>query len=626
MITSEKWDQIVFKHPRQRVNNTPITALLGFDSEAYKTGAPFMFCFSDGFYCKPKAVFQVLYDRYLGKHFAVYNLKYDSGAILFTIPKKNKIELWEKNETFYQAVNCHIEYIPHKHLRLSWETGEIKRGKPVMDSVYFWDISQYYNMSLDAAAERYLDRHKLDIETKKFTRLYVKDNFERIKKYCIQDSVLCADLGNYFLKKLDDAGIQPSALYSSAFLSLEYFQKKCNVITSWRFYRWYPDMMKTALDSYQGGKFEITARGRTYAYVYDIVSAYPHSISQLVDLSFAEIVKDKKYRKEAVYGYLRCHVSITDTVHLTAGIMLKNNRVCPIGSYYLTLTKKEYDYMLEIGCDVDILEGYWIIVQSKRYPYKETVQELFALKDKYKKSDVMQANTYKIMLNGFYGKLAQVIEKENKKGILEYKPGYAWNPMHASEITADTRLQVTRWQNIYKEKCLAVHTDSILLSEKLPESFLGNGLGDLKLECEGDTILIACGQYELINKKGAYKGIWPENGETWRDILTKAGRKSIIEFQYTKVESWIEAVSKGHFDKINLFQPDIKKINLNVDNKRLWPCKVTAQDLLTTGFLQQSDPPIYINTEIPSFWNIKPGRTYQGLFEKYSEIPAPKIL
>jgi hypothetical protein len=66
------------------------------------------------------------------------------------------------------------------------------------------------------------------------------------------------------------------------------------------------------------------------------------------------------------------------------------------------------------------------------------------------------------------------------------------------------------------------------------------------------------------------------------------------------VESWVEAVAKGHYNKINLFTNETKKIDLNGDVKRAWLKNVKGRDLLKT--LEQSMPKIIIETQPPETW------------------------
>lgn len=143
--------------------------------------------------------------------------------------------------------------------------------------------------------------------------------------------------------------------------------------------------MRDAIDSYEGGKFEITKRGYFESgFVYDIVSAYPWELYNLLDISFAEILYSKEYQKKATYGFIRCKIKILHDVALPCGLLLENTRIYAIGNYFTVITKNEYDYMVSIGVKIEIVSASWLFVEREDYPYRAIIQELFDLKNKYK--------------------------------------------------------------------------------------------------------------------------------------------------------------------------------------------------------------------------------------------------
>jgi hypothetical protein len=630
--------------------------MVGFDSEASTTGRPFIFGFGDGRHCLPSDLLITLEKYYIGTDFAVWNLKYDAGAVLYLMPKggkhvkvkklsyadltdeenqifhqpgkkkyfyrdnngdlydwdytaytfvPGKIELWEKNSTHWsylnhknQIITIKVEYIPHKLLKLTWGKGEV---------IKFWDICQFFESSLDVAAQRYLGEGKGAIATKSFTRKFVAKHFNKIKKYCIRDAWLTQRLGNYLLEKLSTFGIRATSLYSSASLSFRYFQDHGPIIGIKGYWKNHPEAVKMAIDAYGGGKFEISARGAfTNGYEYDIVSAYPYELSMLKDITFAKVVINSRYEKDADYGFIRCKVEIYGDVAVPCGLLINNTRVYAIGSYYITITKNEYDYMLTLGVRISIIKATWLFIENVTYPYRDTVNTLFALKHEYKKKDAAIYQIIKICLNGFYGKMAQVIKdyKDN------HNAGVAFNPFYAAVITANCRIRVAQMQNRFKKECLAVHTDSIILTKPLPESELSSELGGWEHVVTAPGVLVACGCYQIGNVAG-FKGFEPEYKkdketgkkiyDTWFDILNRYRRRKFLPSKTLRVESWVEAVAKGHFNKINLFQNIPKKISLNADIKRVWKKDdMKAGDYLKN--LYHSKPRVIVNEEPPKYW------------------------
>jgi hypothetical protein len=545
MIEGKDFDLIQFRKPDFRKKGKLIGFIKGLDTEAYDNGEPFLCCFEDGgevdLHDFPACFFSN--EKLVNQHYGVYNLKYDSGALLYFLPKEILKELWEVGKVVYEneGIKYTIEYIPHKSLL-------VKRG--FSDFIRVWDIAQYYKMSLDKASKRYLNKSKDDIETKTFTKVYVKKHLKKIRKYCIQDAALVSELANYLKDKLAEFGIKTAALYSGASLSLRYYADRGQICTAYRYFKQKPDLVKMAIDSYEGGKFEVTSRGYfEKAYEYDITSAYPAEIMDLLDLSLSKVEYNKKYRSDADYGFMRVIIDNSEGKYLPCGLKRKQLRIYPAGIYTLCCTKQEYDFMTgELNIDVKIIEAYWIFCPLKIRLYKNRSDKIFALKRKYKNIDSMLYSVTKIMLNSFYGKTVQLIQ--DYKGV--YVAGSGFNPIYGAIITANTRIKVSRLQNLYKEKCMAVHTDSVIMQCELDPEYITGEIGGFEYVTEGECILIACGQYS-INDKSAYKGFVPERIEegeeylleSWKKILRRNPNGYNIKYPIRKTESWYEAMAKG---------------------------------------------------------------------------------
>lgn len=613
MITSQLFDRVKYHSMRYNAVQESIDSIIGLDTEAYDNGEPFIVCLSDKSIFSPSTFARDILkkEKYHCRHFGVWNLKYDAGAVFYFMPigaiiynDKNEIirfvagkkELWVTNKTTWRIGDdtVTVEYIPHKYVKLSL-------GRDVW--VKIWDIFQFFGTSLDKAGKKYLGEGKKDIETKSFSREYVKKNYRKICEYCISDCKLVSRLGNFFLEKLSEFGIRATALYSSASLSFRYFQDRTDIIDVRRYWKHYKDLLKVAIDSYEGGKFDLIARGAfKQGYEYDIVSAYPYEISRLLDIRFCKVKRSRRYQKFASYGFLRCKVSIYKSVHVPFGLIIDNTRIYPIGRYYVTMTKQEYDYVRgELDIKPVILDAFWLFCEYESYPYKEVIDQLFDIKNRMKGIDESFYMLSKIMMNGFYGKMAQMIP--DWKGNIQ--AGIGWNPIYASIITANTRIRVTRLQNQLKEKCLIVHTDSIITTEKLPDSMLSQDLGALTFEVSGPGIIIACGCYQ-IGDRAAFKGFEPRKNregeyDSWDTLLRRNRTREKIPYTQLRVESWTEATSKGHFDVINKFQEMPKDIDLNVEIKRVWDKPVMKGEDFLDG-LHYSKPRIVVHHSIPSYW------------------------
>jgi hypothetical protein len=590
MITSEKFDLIQYRKPDFKQKNS-IPFLKGIDTEAYTTGKPFLCCTEDNQILDltnfPECFFEN--DSLYNQHYVSFNLKYDSGAIIYFLSDENLISLWKEGELnlLYNNKKYKISQIPKKLLKL-------QQGKRY---IYIWDILQFYKMSLDNAAKKYLNSQKIEVGTKSFTEEYVSKNYIELVKYCVHDALLASRLGNFLIEKLKSFNMKTDKLYSGATISLSYYSKKSRICTVWRYWKEYPELLKMVLDTYQGGKFEITQRGYFKdIYEYDISSAYPYEISNLYDISIAKVEKNKKYQSTATYGFLHILIDNSEGLFLPCGIGDKV-RIYPAGVYEMHCTKAEYEYMTKtLNLDIKILDAYWLYLDLLIQPYKKTTEEIFKLKKSFKNKDEMLYNLTKVIANSFYGKTVQIIE--NNKG--EFIAGSGWNPIHGTIITSNTRLQVTKIQNEYRDDCIAVHTDSVMIKRELDKKYITGNLGGMEYVTKGECILIACGMYEL-NDLSAFKGFEPESEiiedvkhyETWKKILSKNKDKEIIKYPVKRVKSWIECCSQNRLKDRQKFLSIEKEIDLNCDKKRIWGKNFTGKDFLCKN--EKSLPLIVIN-------------------------------
>lgn len=584
MINSSQWDKLTYKRPFLKDDRPKISRLAGIDSEAYKDGKPFMFCtYPQKDIISPKNFIDTVFsEKYKYTNFLVWNLKYDSGAFLFFVNENALKYLWKNHTLIYEhkKYTFKIKYIPHKLLRIQHKDHTIS----------FWDIAQFYHSSLDKAAKDYLNKRKKDITTKNFTRKYVNRFYKSIAKYCLHDARLTYELGVYFVDKLEEFGITATNLYSCASISFKYFCEHSRIVTSWDWWKYDQTLLKLASDAYEGGKFEVTSRGSFYGYEFDITSAYPYEIANLIDITDADIIHSPEYHRNATYGFLTVRISNPEGKYLPCGVKRGHLRIYPAGEYTITITKEEYEYLLSINIQPHIEKGVWLHVHKKRYPYRKVIKDLFTIKAKYKNSDAMIYMASKIIMNSFYGKCVQCVEQPD--GSIQAGPG--WNPIYGAVITANTRIKVTRIQNILQDKCLAVHTDSVITTEPIPDRFLKPGIGNFEAVTEGESIIIACGMYQVGNQC-AFKGFVPKNNDSWKSLLNKFKNRKTIPSSCIRVESWVEAMAKNHgLESINVFSRMPKRIDLNCDTKRVWMRTVKARDLLSS--LETSIPKIYVET------------------------------
>lgn len=522
---------------------------IGIDTEAFITGQCFMIATSKGDVFQPGQFPECMFNRvYRGKSFVAYNLKYDMGAFLQSIPIARLDVLRQRGWCFYKGF--HYVAISNKCLT-------IRKGK---NAIHIYDMLNFYHMSLNKAAEVYLKDEKSDMETKDFWPYFVYHYWDRISLYCVHDAVLVAQLANVLIRRFEKYGVFPKKLYSVAYISYQYFRQKTNYVTVKRYWQHEKEVLRYAMESYNGGKFEVTTKGTGYYYEYDIVSAYPFEISNLANITWARIVKDKKYRKFALYGFLRCKIDIPFGVYSPLVMKRKELNCYPVGQFERTITKIEYEYLISVGADIQIIDAYWLHLDNRQYPYKREINRLVKLKTGFKESkEKLDYETIKILMNSLYGKQVQLIDKGDY-----YAAGSNWNPIYGAVITAGVRCRMSALQQ-ENQDCCAVHTDSVITTKKL-ENYNTGRFGELTFETEGQGVILGSGIYQ-IGDKVKFRGFPLKT--PLLDLCHSGGRTISVKNKHAF--TWREIVYRGWENTlINRFETVEKKVDINFDQKRLW--------------------------------------------------------
>lgn len=522
---------------------------IGIDTEAFITGKCFMIATSLGDVFQPEQFPGCMFTRkYRGKCFVAYNLKYDSGAFLQSLDVPAL-------KTLRSTGTCDYNGFIYKVIGNKCLT--IRKGK---NAIHIYDMLNFYNMSLDKASYAFLQERKTDIFTKDFYPFLVYHFWKRIADYCCHDAVLVKRLADILIKRFEKYGVYPKKLYSVAYISYQYFREKTSYVTVKRYWDKKREVIQYALDAYNGGKFEVTEKGCDYYFEYDIISAYPFEISNLVDISWARVVQSKKYRRQAVYGFIHCKINIP--VNLPSPVVMKRGTLntYPIGQFERTITKTEYEYLIGNGADVEIIDGYWIHIDNRQYPYRREINRLVKLKQQFKADGRdFDYHTVKIFLNSLYGKFVQCIKKEE-----HYEASTCWNPIYGSIITANCRVRMSEMQSLYPS-VVATHTDSVISTEPLQCQGSG-GLGEMCFETAGHGVILGSGIYQ-IGDKIRFRG-FPL--KTSLMDLIHTGKKTLTLTQ-KHAYTWREVIFHNwNIDQINYFDTVHKKIDINFDCKRLW--------------------------------------------------------
>jgi len=541
-------DYRCFRYNRQSTHLESIHPI-GIDTEANRLGKCFMICTSRGDVFTPWEFPGCLFSRkYRGQTFVCYNLKYDMGAFLQRLPLEKLEELRSTDRTKHDGYRYQV---------IGYKCLTIRRGK---NSVHFYDMLTFYGTSLGEAAKNFLGAHKIDLDPKQFDHEYIRSHRSEIAEYCIQDAKLVQELADKIIARFESYGIKVRKLYSIAYISYQYFRTHTPYVVVKKYWQKHREVLQYALWAYNGGKFEVTRKGPGYYYEYDIVSAYPSEIRNLIDISWARVVRSNKYRKDAIYGFLKIKISIPFDVFTTTVVKRSGVNCYMVGDYETYITKQEYEYLTAAGCDITIQDGYWLHCDNRQYPYRREIDRLVTLKVEFKKKGQdLDYHTVKILMNSFYGKMLQLIKKGER-----YEATSCWNPVYGTVITANTRIMVSNRQQI-DSAIVAVHTDSVLSTEPL-DIFAKGDLGTFIPKEQGQGVILGAGIYE-IGDKTKFRGL---HGQVSL-VDTIRQTNGSLKIDYVHAYTWKEiAFRRWPTDWINRFDTLPKKIDINFDQKRLW--------------------------------------------------------
>lgn len=532
-----------------------------------------------------------------------YNMTYDFQAILKTLPYKNIAEIAKRDKTIYK--NWIIKTLPNKMF-------SVQRINKKHASK-FYDLAQYFNhIRLEDVGKDYLGFGKIDlidfgIDIKNLKYETYKSDIKYkqiINKYLFRDCQITYDGANLIYDMVKPY-FNPKYFYSQASFSQQYYLESIDKPLLLPHKRY----LQFGLNSYQGGRFEVIKRGYfKKANVYDIKSAYPHHNIQVPELTQGKWKEDNNYRSDSLVSLYKIDTEIYDTIISPMKYQAKDNLLMyPNGKFKdIYINKKEYEVIDKMGYNIKIKKAYHYFDNDPFYPYL-FLQKFYDLKEKYKKEGKELLSWIpKIIINGFYGKLIQVIKEkyyskdeiadslEFLEDIIElddgtliyeyykYKAGILFNPIVANEITANTRCQLLNACNKNFKDVIGFQTDSIITEKKLNLKFSGK-LGDWSKEKEDkELITIGSGVYQfldgtMIKVRGFQKNlniydIFKNNPNLISkevDVRRNYKLKKTVKMKLHPKDKHImnESEKMGLF---NLIIEEKKTININFDRKRIW--------------------------------------------------------
>lgn len=542
---------------------------IGLDTETIK-GYVRLVCLSDGrvFKIQNKVDIIKFFENFSKENFIAFNADYDIQAMLKFFPQYLLEKLMLGISTSYGRKQ--MFYIKDKFLKFG--------------SNYIFDCMQFFHTSLDKASKKYLNKEKggIDYENLDESNIYS----ESVITSCIDHASLCLSLFEFFREALPKSVIDCRP-FSSASYTQDYFQSEIKESLPSRKVN---DVFHKA---YRGGRFEVLQRGYfKNVLIYDINSAYPDEICKLKQFSTDTKLKCvPKYFKDADYSVYHLEVNFNreklSPLVYQEGLKL----IYPVGKFKVWVTKSEFEAIA--WEEKKILFGLHIFIDDdckESYPFKDKMKWLY-----YAKQKSSNREAYKVILNGLYGKLAQRISrwvsekqfdsfKEREEIIdtyidyegnkyFQYEDVRKSNFIYASEITARCRMKMYETCLWNTERIIAIQTDSIISQSPLRVS-LSDKMGDWHCEKWDELYMIGCGVYfyrkgqKWFSKNRGFKS----EGLPVMERLLKILKSNNIEVSYNVSSKLsLKQARIRHTEWLaNIIGTEERKININMDRKRVW--------------------------------------------------------
>lgn len=378
-----------------------------------------------------------------------YNLQYDFEGMLKLFRPEIAILIFgagicymdERGELTGEEDSCYrMNYVEKKAFHV-----KVKGHKKYS----YYDLLQYFQISLNKASLQYLNKEKKDFAAKysskplydctatveqeiaRFTKHYrsvYSDNPVKLEKeikemteffskfksaieyrltlieYAKEDAVLCRDLGRVIVHGVNSF-VNIRNFNSSATISEYYFRSNGISVPKLG-----ESVFKQFAQPYGGGRFELTCKGWIQRIsMYDIKSAYPYAMSLMPILSKNPIVKNVyRMNESSLYGTYCINAKIPEDLYLSP--LFKKGQILkfPVGNFVNHWVEKPTLELLdEMGIKYHIIKATEIYDPNHDFRLTPLIDKLFAIKEDKKNPEVVRVAA-KIILNSLYGKFIQL--------------------------------------------------------------------------------------------------------------------------------------------------------------------------------------------------------------------------
>lgn len=533
-------------------------------------------------------------DRFLGivdwlsrqdrkEGFVCWNADYDVQAILKWLPRDTADHLFRFTRADYK--NLRLRFVPGKFFT-------VHRGKKRLVAIY--DLMQFYATTLERAAAKYLNEHKLDPGIswdRLFHVLRGRHAAPRLRliNYCQNDSLLVEKLYRLSKEAMTRIGVKFSRPVSCASISSQKFKDFRHEVprhVNQMFYK-----------TFRGGRMECLQLGFfPTAYLYDIHSAYPSIIANLLTLPSVWSKVTNRVSPDAVFAAVRAKIRIPSREYVAPVPTLGDSQlIYPTGCWETWLDLETFRLLESRGWIECIRGGIEGLVSDLKRPFSK-------IEAMYRERQETPSNAWalKIVMNAWYGKLAQRITRwkpaRSTEGDVDWWNGHCFRRQeqwtkktcfpYAAAITAAIRRRMLT--EIDPRKVVFYATDGVAATEPISSLTVGPALGEWGMEKVTDLLVIGSGVYCYRDASGQtrtkFRGF--DVGFNLYELLDC--RRRTVELEVKRNVSLAHALIQHRWQEFNEIQQVPRQLEINFDRKRIWERERTGRDLLNRTF--QSEP------------------------------------
>ena len=458
-------------------------------------------------------------DQYPDAFHVMYGASYDFNCILRGngLPRSAAFVLHKSGYGFVDGYA--IRYMPGRMLRVQ-ETIFV-RDNPNPHSFILYDVIPFFQRSFVAAMDEYFpegwESSELIRMMKARRGTFTVENLDEEIEYNRLELVNLVRLMNELRQRLYDAGVLVSRWYGpGAIASVVLKRQRIKEAMDQSYPETNPELAQAAREAYAGGRFELIKTGYSNkpVYEYDINSAYPYAMTFLPNLQRGKwqfYDHDPGYHPFALY-HIKFQAPMGFDEHMVPQPLFRrhyNSAItypCQVKGWFWTPETRVAQEWVRIQrekgieCNI-IIDKAWVFHEDnpndKPFAF---LHEMFRQRQVLKKNGSGAHVGLKLAMNSMYGKMAQQIGYDAKRGKLPPFHQLEW----AGYVTSHCRASVLRAVLPCLESVVAFETDAVFVEQKLHGINEGTNLGEWEYTEFSDMLYIQSGvHWGTVVKQGS---------------------------------------------------------------------------------------------------------------------------